>query len=294
MGAGPLGRPARLRYAPVFPLKDNIPTARFPIVTVVLIAINLAVFGYQFLLPDDQASTPALAEVGVSERDQLAIEYGAIPYRITHPGKDCGVAASANSQEIVCQGAPRSEQFPQQGIPRNLEMPVWWLTLITSMFIHAGFLHLAGNMLFLWVFGNNIEDSMGRPRFIAFYLLAGIAAVYGQALLDTESTLPTIGASGAVAGVLGAYALLHPKARVLTIIFVIFFFTFIEIPALLLLSIWFALQFLPAFGQLVSPELSEGGGVAYFAHVAGFAFGLAMIRLFAHRRRDDPATPAAP
>ncbi len=277
----------------MFPLKDNIPTSRFPVVTVILIAINIAVFGYQLFLPDDQASTPELAAVGVSERDQLAIDYGAIPYRITHPGKECGVAATSTRQEIICQGAPRPSEFRQQGYPRNLEMPVFWLTLITSMFLHAGFLHLAGNMLFLWVFGNNIEDSMGRGRFIAFYLLAGLAAVYGQALLDTDSTIPTIGASGAVAGVLGAYALLHPRARVLTIIFIVFFFTFIEIPALLLLSIWFMLQFLPAFGQLVSPELSESGGVAYFAHVAGFAFGLAMIRLFVWGRRDDPAPPVA-
>jgi membrane associated rhomboid family serine protease len=155
------------------------------------------------------------------------------------------------------------------------------------MFLHGGFLHLGGNMLFLWVFGNNIEDSMGRGRFLAFYLLAGIVAVYTQALLDTSSTVPTIGASGAVAGVLGGYILLHPKARVLTFVLIVFFFTFIEIPAMILLAIWFALQFIPAFGQIATNELAEGGGVAYFAHVGGFLFGLAMIHLFAtsDRRR---------
>jgi membrane associated rhomboid family serine protease len=278
----------------VFPLKDNIPTTRFPIVTVVLIAVNLLVFVYQLSLPDDRASTPQLAAVGVSERDELAIAYGAIPYRITHPGDDpCGVALTAESQEVVCEGAPApSEEAIEAFGP--LDLPAWWLTLLTSMFLHAGFLHFGGNMLFLWVFGNNIEDSMGRARFLLFYLLAGAAAVYGQALLDVESTLPTIGASGAVAGVLGAYALLHPHARVLTIVFVVFFFTFIEIPAMVLLTLWFLLQFVPAVGQLASPELSEGGGVAYFAHVAGFLFGLAMIRLFARRDHEPPRSAAMP
>jgi membrane associated rhomboid family serine protease len=276
---------------PVFPLKDNIPTARFPIVTVLLIAVNLVVFVYQLSLPDDRASTPALAAVGVSERDELAISYGAIPYRITHPGDgSCGVARTVETQEVVCEGAPAPSAAAIETFA-PLELPAWWLTLLTSMFMHAGLLHFGGNMLFLWVFGANIEDSMGRARFVLFYLLAGVVAVYGQALLDVDSTLPTIGASGAVAGVLGAYALLHPHARVLTIVFVVFFFTFIEIPALVLLTIWFLLQFVPAVGQLASPELSEGGGVAYFAHVAGFLFGLAMIRLFA--RRDEPPRSAA-
>lgn len=277
----------------MFPLKDNIPTERFPVVTVALIVVNVALFLYQLWLPGDSASTAALADVGVSERDQLSIEFGAIPYRITHPGEDCGVAVAGGAQEIVCEGAPRSAGLPEEGFPPNLEMPVWWVTLLTSMFLHAGILHLAGNMLFLWVFGNNIEDSLGRIRFLLFYLLSGVVAVYGQALLDTVSTVPTIGASGAVAGVLGAYALLHPRARVLTIVFIVFFFTFIEVPALVLLGIWFALQFLPAVGQLASPELSEGGGVAYFAHVAGFAFGLATAKLLVRGRRDQvPSDPA--
>lgn len=268
----------------MFPLKDNIPTSRFPVLTVILIALNVAAFGYQLLQPDDQASSPELAQAGVSEREQLTISYGAIPARITSPGTECGVAASGGSQEVVCgtqaerAAAAGSETFAP------LEGGVWWLTLITSMFLHAGLLHLGGNMLFLWVFGNNIEDSMGRGRFLAFYLLAGIVAVYAQSLLDVESTLPTIGASGAVAGVLGAYALLHPRARVLTFILVIFFFTFVEIPALVLLAAWFLLQFLPVVGQLAGPEVSEGG-VAYLAHVAGFLFGLAMIKPFLRRYR---------
>jgi membrane associated rhomboid family serine protease len=147
-------------------------------------------------------------------------------------------------------------------------------------------------MLFLWVFGNNIEDSMGRVKFTLFYLTAGLVAVYSQAALEVSSTVPTIGASGAVAGVLGAYALLHPAARVLTLIFIIFFVTLVEIPALILLGIWFILQFLPAVGQVATPEIGGGEGIAYFAHVGGFLFGLATIKLLAGRRRDpEPPLP---
>ncbi len=172
-----------------------------------------------------------------------------------------------------------------------LDSPAWWLTVFTSMFMHAGILHIAGNMLFLWVFGNNIEDSMGRPRFLVFYLLAGIVAVYAQSLLEPQSTVPTIGASGAVSGVLGGYILLHPRARVLTMIIVVFFFTFIEIPALIMLGIWFALQAIPAFGQLGGSDLvGADGGIAYLAHVGGFLFGLATIKLFANRHRDGKST----
>lgn len=269
----------------MLPLKDNVPTARFPIVTVVLIALNIAVFGYQLMLPADRASDPELAQAQVSERTELTLRYGAIPYRITHPGSDCGVDLQGRAQEVICEGAPRPNAFPQQGHPENLDNPPWWVTLLTSMFLHGGLLHLIGNMLFLWVFGNNVEDSMGRGRFIAFYVLAGITAVYAQAALNLDSTIPTIGASGAVAGVLGAYALLHPKARVLTMVFIVFLVTFIEIRALLLLGAWIVLQFLPVIGQLASPELSEAGGVAYLAHIGGFIFGLAMIRLFARRDR---------
>ena len=170
----------------------------------------------------------------------------------------------------------------------------WWVTVFTSMFLHGGILHIAGNMLFLWVFGNNIEDSVGRIVFIPFYLLAGIVAVYTQSFLDTSATVPTIGASGAVAGVLGAYALLHPHARVLTLVFIIFFVTLVEIPAMIMLGLWFVLQFLPAVGQLATPDVAgQTGGVAYFAHIGGFIVGLALIKLLA-RRHEEPAGPGPP
>jgi membrane associated rhomboid family serine protease len=253
----------------LIPLRDNLPTSRFPVLTVILIVLNVGVFIWQTQF---QGHEP-LQQLDSVEAS--AIEFGAIPYRITHPGdSECAVHA----QEIVC-----GTQVKQNDVP--LDQAPWWVTVFTSMFMHGGILHLAGNMLFLWIFGNNIEDSMGRPRFLLFYLLAGIAALYSQSLLDTSATVPTIGASGAVAGVLGGYALLHPQARVLTLIFIIFFVTVIEIPAIAVLGIWFFLQFLPAVGQAAMPDVGTGAGVAYFAHVGGFIFGLATIKLFANRYR---------
>jgi membrane associated rhomboid family serine protease len=156
------------------------------------------------------------------------------------------------------------------------------LTLFTAMFTHAGLLHLGGNMLFLWIFGNNVEDSMGRVRFIVFYLLGGVAAIALQVAVGPNSAVPTLGASGAIAGVLGGYIVLYPRARVLTLIFLIIFFTFIELPAYLFLFIWFAQQAVFGAVDLTTPS-GGGGGVAYFAHVGGFAFGLLAVRLFAKR-----------
>jgi membrane associated rhomboid family serine protease len=276
----------------LIPLKDNIPTGRFPILTVLLIVANISVFAWQLGFSSDRASNPELRELGIPERDENTFEYGAIPYRLTHPGKDCAVGVVNPSRphaEVVCQGTPsyaEAQKLGDQGAPfEPLDSPPWWATLLTSMFMHGGLLHIAFNMLFLWIFGNNIEDSMGRGRFVLFYLLAGLTAAYAQALLDPNATVPAIGASGAVAGVLGGYLLLYPHARVLTLVFIIFFVTLIEIPAVVMLGIWFALQFLPAIGQLATPDVT-GGGVAYFAHIGGFVFGLAAIKLFANRYRE--------
>jgi membrane associated rhomboid family serine protease len=263
---------------------------------VALIALNIVVFVWQIHFSSSEFSNPKYHALQVSESDQVTLEYGAIPYRLTHPGKDCAVgvtSASAQHAEVVCQGTSRYARAKQLETQDNapfqpLDSPPWWATLFTSMFMHGGILHIAFNMLFLWIFGNNIEDSMGRPRFMAFYLLAGIVAAYTQALLSPNSTLPAIGASGAIAGVLGGYLLLYPRARVLTLVFIIFFVTLIEIPAVIMLGIWFVLQFLPALGQ-VSSHATGGGGVAYWAHVGGFAFGLAAIKLFANRYRGAAA-----
>jgi membrane associated rhomboid family serine protease len=157
------------------------------------------------------------------------------------------------------------------------------------MFMHGGLLHIAGNMLFLWIFGNNIEDAMGKPKFILFYLLGGLAATLVQTAVDPSSTTPNLGASGAIAAVLGGYALLYPRARVVTLIFIIFFVTVMELPALLVLGGWFLLQVLD-----VSQSSGGGGGVAYFAHIGGFIFGLIAIKLFARRVKDNYVEPRLP
>jgi membrane associated rhomboid family serine protease len=282
----------------LLPLKDNIPTDRFPVVTAALILINVVVFIWQLTLSDDLNSSTSPKVRGLSESDERIIELGAIPYRLTHPGKGCGVVtaprgANPGGDPIVCEGtASRREAEQQPGVKVvDLEEPPFWVTIFTSMFMHGGWLHIIGNMLFLWVFGNNVEDRMGRARFVAFYLLAGAVAVYAQSLVDTAATVPTIGASGAVAGVLGGYILLHPKARVVTLVFIIFFVTLIEIPALILLGIWAVLQFLPALGQIGVTDVG-GEEVAYLAHVGGFLFGLAAIKLFTARR--DESGPSLP
>jgi membrane associated rhomboid family serine protease len=156
------------------------------------------------------------------------------------------------------------------------------VTLLTSMFVHAGFFHVAGNMLYLWIFGNNIEDAMGRVRFLVFYLLCGLAAAYGQILMGPGSRIPMVGASGAVSGVLGAYLLLFPHARVLTLIPLGFFIQMAEIRAVFVLGFWIVIQFLNGFLTFSH----EGGGVAWFAHIGGFAAGCILVGLF--KRRTVP------
>ena len=257
--------------------------------------INIAVFIWQFSLSDDPNSSESPPVPGLSAADEAVFEFGAIPYRLTHPGTECGVVTAPQGanlrgvEPVVCEGsADRRDAEDVAGVEVvDLEAPPWWVTVLTSMFMHGGWLHIIGNMLFLWVFGNNVEDAMGRVKFILFYLLAGAVAVYSQSVIDTTSTVPTIGASGAVAGVLGGYILLHPKARVVTLVLIVFFVTLIEIPAMILLGIWAVLQFLPALGQV---GVGDGGGdgVAYLAHVGGFIFGLLMIKLFTARRDERP------
>ena len=163
-------------------------------------------------------------------------------------------------------------------LPAELAVIPAGLTVFTSMFLHGGFMHLAGNMLYLWIFGNNVEDAMGHIRFIIFYLVCGIAAVIGQTLQNPDSQIPMVGASGAISGILGAYLLLYPHARVLVLIPLGFFSQLIRLKAGWVLGFWFLLQ-------LVSSALSssEGGGVAWFAHIGGFVAGMALVPLFKHR-----------
>src|SRR5438067_2127543 len=144
-----------------------------------------------------------------------------------------------------------------------------WPTLITSMFLHGGWTHIIGNMWYLWIFGDNVEDRVGHGRFIVFYLLCGIAAAVGQIAMDPTSTLPTIGASGAIAGVMGAYFILYPQSRVITHVTLLFFWEIIEVPAIVLLGFWFLMQLFSA-GAIAVTASTQGGGVAFAAHVAGF------------------------
>ena len=245
----------------MFPLKDNIPTERFPVVTVTLIVLN--VLAYFFF----QHGTISLGDPTGTDYLQNLFDYAWIPVELTE-GVQC--VPDQAFQAVNC-----GSDVPDQ--------PPVYVTVFTAMFMHGGLLHLGGNMLFLWIFGNNVEDSMGPLRFIVFYLLAGIAATALQTAFNTDSAIPNIGASGAVAGVLGGYLLLFPRARVITVIFIIFFFTILELPAILILGFWFVQQLL--FGYFGLSSGGEGGGVAYLAHVGGFVFGLAAIKLFASERR---------
>jgi membrane associated rhomboid family serine protease len=272
----------------VIPLRDNLPTDNFPVVTLAIIVINALVF-LLFQGPSFSLSS------GDTVETKPVVEYGAIPYRITHPADECALALPGTTQEqLVCEGTPEFVQAVAAGVPlEDLHEPPAWITIFSSMFMHGGWLHIIFNMLFLWIFGNNIEDSMGPLRFIFFYLLGGLAAAGLQVAIDPNAQTPLVGASGAIAGVLGGYALLYPRARILTMIFVFFIFL-VEIPAFVMLGIWIALQFLPAVGQLASPEVGQGGGVAYFAHIGGFVFGLAAIKLFAKRRSTHYGEPKYP
>jgi membrane associated rhomboid family serine protease len=244
-------------------------------VTIALIVIN--VFVYLFL------QRKAGIDFSGNSLDQSSLtHYGAIPYEITHPGDHCDFVQSG----VACEGQAGVQGTASSQLPTGL-------TILTSMFTHAGLLHLGGNMLFLWIFGNNVEDSMGHVRFVIFYLLGGLAALGLQIAIGPDSTTPTLGASGAIAAVLGGYILIYPRARVLTLIFLFVFFTFIEIPAFFFLFIWFAQQALFGAINLTDPN-GGGGGVAYFAHVGGFVFGALAIKLFAQRRSAAYGQPKYP
>ncbi|HEY1512020.1 MAG TPA: rhomboid family intramembrane serine protease [Solirubrobacteraceae bacterium] len=265
----------------MIPLKDNIPTDRFAFVTVALIVANVVVYllsirhgGSLFSGPDDHQ----------------VLKYGAIPYSLTHSGAHCAefvqqTFAGPEPVGVFCNG-----QTLPNGV--NAHVPAFgtipaWETVFTAMFMHASILHIGGNMLFLWIFGRNVEDAMGPFKFIAFYLVGGVAALGLQVAVDPNSTAPTVGASGAIAAVLGGYIVLYPRARVLTLIFIILFVTVIELPALVMLGLWFAQQAVFGAVGLTNPT-GGGGGVAYFAHIGGFAFGALTIRALATNRKQVP------
>jgi len=179
---------------------------------------------------------------------------------------------------------PELRMFVQEFglIPAQFSVP----TLVTSVFLHGGWLHFIGNMWYLWIFGDNVEDRMGHLRYLAFYLICGIVAGLGHVVIGPESYLPTIGASGAIAGVMGAYFVLYPRSRILTLIPIIVFIQIIEIPAVFFLAFWFIMQLFSGVGSLAGPN--QAGGVAFWAHIAGFVAGLALVRPFRRAERLRP------
>ncbi|MBM4439757.1 MAG: rhomboid family intramembrane serine protease [Candidatus Rokubacteria bacterium] len=231
----------------MLPLKDDVRSQSFPLFTVLLIAGNVGAFLYQMSL-----------ELGAGRVSQEAatafiIEFGAVPCRIT-------------------------------GLCPLGEFPAPAVSVFTSMFLHGGLFHIAGNMLYLWIFGDNVEDTLGHARFLLLYLLAGVAAVAAQTVVNPASQVPMVGASGAISGVLGAYLLLFPRASILTLIMFGFFVRFVQVPALIVLGFWIVVQF---FNGLISfgARGTEGGGVAWFAHIGGFLAGLALLFLLRPRAR---------
>jgi len=160
-----------------------------------------------------------------------------------------------------------------------------WVAVLTSMFLHGGLFHVAGNMLYLWIFGDNVEDRMAHGRFLMFYLLCGTAAALAQTITAPDSVVPMIGASGAIAGVMGAYFVLYPKSRIVTLVPLFFFFQIIEVPAIFFLGIWFLMQFLSGVGSIATAT-SGTGGIAFWAHVAGFVAGLSGVIVFRRPERQ--------
>jgi membrane associated rhomboid family serine protease len=265
----------------VIPLKDNIPNEHFPLVTVVLIAINVIAYLISIRHGGSFFGGPS---------DSTAVHYGAIPYELTHPGKHCDLVSAPGlegaASAIACQGQPGVTGAPAS-------QPPAWETVFTAMFMHGGFLHIAGNMLFLAIFGPNVEDAMGPGRFVVFYLLGGLAALAAQVVVDPNSTAPTLGASGAIAAVLGGYIVLYPRARILSLVIIVFFITIVEVPAVFLLAFWFLQNVYFGAAGLSNP-VGGGGGVAYFAHVGGFLFGLALIWVFARRHLPEAGPEGRP
>jgi membrane associated rhomboid family serine protease len=233
----------------MIPLRDANPTRRTPVITLALIGACFIAWAYElFLLSGD----------GPSALDAFLTAWGVVPADLT--------AAWAAGDVVSAETA----------------------TLVTSQFLHGGWLHVLGNLLFLWIFGNNIEDRFGPVWFVVFYLGAGVVAGLTQVAIDPSSTVPLIGASGAIAGTLGAYLVLFPGARITSLVFLGFFYQLIDVPAVIVLVFWFVLQVIDGLASLGVTD--AGGGVAFFAHIGGFVFG-AGIALLVRRTSARPSTP---
>lgn len=219
----------------MIPLRDDIPSSTFPIVNYILIAANLAVFGFELSLG--------------RSLDQYIYSHAVIPAQV--------VSVGLTADQIV--------------------------RMTVTMFFHGGWLHVLSNMLYLWIFGDNVEDRMGHFKYLVFYLLAGYVATFAHIFFYPLSNIPLVGASGAIAGVLGAYLVLFPRARILTLIFIFIFIQVIPIPAIVFLGIWFLLQLMSGTASL-SGQAAQS--VAFWAHVGGFVAGILMVKLFATRKEN--------
>jgi membrane associated rhomboid family serine protease len=241
----------------MIPLRDDAPRFARPYITYFLIAFNVIVFIFEL------AQSPA-------NRQDMMYRWGSTPALIT---------AFLGGKHAIVLPTPEGARSVQ----------VNWATalapIVTSMFIHANFLHILSNMWFFWIFGDNIEDYLGHFWFLIFYFLAGIAATGLQYVLSPGSPVPGVGASGAIAGVMGAYLILFPAARVLTLLPLVIFFTFVQIPAWLILGYWFVVQFLSGTATSIAYSSQSYSGIAFWAHVGGFIAGIALIKLFPRRPR---------
>ncbi len=227
----------------MFPYRDDNPTLRTPVVTFLLIAANVAAWAVVQGFGSELGLTRSICELGLI------------------PG------------ELLGRVTPGTQVQLGPGATCVLGQTQTWHTVVTSMFLHGGWMHLLGNLWFLWVFGNNVEDSMGRGRYLAFYLLCGIAAALAQVALDPASTIPMVGASGAISGVMGAYVLLYPRVRVHLLLFLFIYITTFTLPAWAMLGYWFLIQLVSGAATIGA----EGGGTAFWAHVGGFVAGAILI-----------------
>jgi membrane associated rhomboid family serine protease len=237
----------------VIPIGDeNRGRRRTPYVTRLLLLANIAVWFYEVYLNSQ----------GAQELARFIFAWGVTPFEI----------------------------WNRQDIPPLVDVPIY-VTVFTSMFLHGGWLHIIGNMLFLWVFGDNIEDVMGHWRFLLFYLLAGVGAAALQIVLSTDSQTPMVGASGSISGVMAAYLALFPTGRVRVLVFLGFFVTVLALPAIIVIGFWIVLQFINGYAAL-GPTTAQTDGVAYFAHIGGFIAGLALVFLFRNEREHQRAKRA--
>jgi membrane associated rhomboid family serine protease len=234
----------------MFPLRDENPTLQRPVVTPLIVFANLAAW----IIVQGLGTAPSLM--------QSVLTLGLIPGELLGLlGEGTRIQLSDNLSYVIA-ASPN------------------WFSLLSHMFLHGSWFHLIGNLWFLWVFGDNIEDAMGRVRFLAFYLLCGFSAAGAQIIADPSSAVPMVGASGAISGVMGAYALLYPRSRVHVMFFLGFFLHRTVLPAFLLLAYWILIQFVGAI-----PKISGSGGVAFWAHIGGFAAGIVFIFLFRDPKR---------